>query len=161
MTKMNQCVIEPIVQLTFVQLPQAKTFNYFTNRFWDWWPRDYTFSKGVLDRICLGSGVGEWCFEQGPHGFRCDWGRILEWNPPRLVSFTWQIGPRSVLQPDPSLCSEVSVEFAEATAGASCVTLTHKHFERHGVDGAGYRAEMASEYGWPLLLKIFSAAAHD
>ena len=158
---MNQSVIEPIVQVAFVQMPQAKSFTYFTSRFGDWWPRDYTFSKRVLERICFGNAVGEWCFEQGPHGFRCDWGRILEWNPPSLVAFTWQIGPRSVPQPDPSLCSEVSDEFSEATPGVSRVALTHRNFDRHGADGAGYRSEMASEYGWPLLLKAFSAAAHD
>jgi uncharacterized protein YndB with AHSA1/START domain len=158
---MHQYVIEPIVQIAFVQRPPATTFTYFTSRFGDWWPRDYTFSKGVLDRICLGNAVGEWCFEQGPHGFRCDWGRILEWNSPSLVAFTWQIDPKSVLQPDPSLCSEVRVEFTEPTPGMSRVALTHKHFERHGADGAGYRSEMASDYGWPLLLKIFAAAADD
>jgi|SRR5450631_2716967 uncharacterized protein YndB with AHSA1/START domain len=158
---MHQYVVEPIVQVAFVQLSQAKTFNYFTSRFGDWWPRDYTFSKGVLDRICLGRAVGEWCYEQGPQGFRCDWGRILELNPPSLIAFTWQIGPKSVPQPDPSLCSEVKVEFAEATPGVSRVALTHKYFERHGADGASYRAELASDYGWPMLLRAFTAAAQD
>jgi len=158
---MNQSVIEPIVLTADVKGTQAATFSYFTHRFGDWWPRDYTFSKGELDRICLGQAVGEWCFEKGPYGFRCDWGRILAWNPPRLVAFTWQLGPKSVLQPDPSFCSEVSVEFAEPTPGMSRVTLTHQYFERHGTDGAGYRAEMASEYGWPLLLNIFAAAVSN
>ena len=74
---MSELVIEPILQEISVPLPEAEAFEHFTARFGDWWPRDYTFSKGVLDRICLGRGVGDWCFEQGPHGFRCDWGRIL------------------------------------------------------------------------------------
>lgn len=157
---MIQRVIEPISLEALVHLPLAETFDYFTTRFGEWWPRDYTFSKGLLDHIALGRAVGEWCYEQGPHGFRCNWGRILEWNAPRLLAFTWQIGPKSVLQPDPNLSSEVWVNFSEPTSGSSLVKLMHKYFERHGADAAGYRAEMASEYGWPLLLKSLSAAAH-
>jgi uncharacterized protein YndB with AHSA1/START domain len=158
---MNPDLIEPIVHEAFVQRPQTETFRYFTDQFGDWWPREYTFSKSVLDCICLGKSVGEWCFERGPHGFRCDWGRILTWNAPSLVAFTWQIGPKGVLQPDPSLSSQVSIEFSEPTPGMSRVVLTHGHFERHGPDGVAYRAEMASEYGWPLLLKLFVAAASN
>jgi len=156
---MSELVIERILQEISVPLPQGEAFEHFTARFGNWWPGDYTFSKGVLDRICLGRGVGDWCFEQGPHGFRCDWGRILTGDPPRRLAFTWQIGPKSILQPDPDLCSEVSVEFTETAPGTSRVALTHRHFERHGADGAAYRAEMASEYGWPFLLARFAAAA--
>lgn len=156
---MTEPIIEPLVQEISVPLPLSAAYDYFTVRFGDWWPRDYTFSKGVLDRISFGRGVGDWCFERGPHGFRCDWGRILTWNPPRLLALTWQIGPKSILQPDPDLCSEVAVEFTQIAPETSRVVLTHRYFERHGADGAAYRAEMASDYGWPLLLARFAAVA--
>jgi hypothetical protein len=143
-----------------VNLSPEEAFCYFTGRFGDWWPRDYTFSKKLLSAMYLGQAVGEWCYGQGPHGFRCDWGRILEWNPPRLVVFTWQIGPKSILQPDPDQCTEVGVQFSELAPGKSRVKLTHKCFERHGADATGYRADTASDYGWPLLLQMFAATAH-
>ena len=96
---------------------------------------------------------------EDPYGFRCDWGRILEWNPPHLLAFTWQIGPKSMLQPDPDQCTEVWVTFGESDPGESRIKLTHKYFERHGDDAARYRADMASDYGWPLLLQTFASAA--
>jgi uncharacterized protein YndB with AHSA1/START domain len=157
---MNQGIIEPIVCETAINLLPDEALRYFTRQFGDWWPRDYTFSKKLLSGMYLGQAVGEWCYEQGPHGFRCDWGRILEWNPPRLVAFTWQIGPKSIVQPDPDQCTEVRVQFSESAPNKSGVKLTHKYFERHGADAAGYRADMASDYGWPLLLQMFAAAAH-
>ena len=97
----------------------------------------------------IGKVLGEWCYEQGQHGFRCDWGRILEWNPPHSLAFTWQIGPKSVLQPDPDQCTEIRVQFTKLAPGKSRINLRHRYFERHGVDAPGYRADMASEYGWP------------
>jgi uncharacterized protein YndB with AHSA1/START domain len=157
---MSQTIIEPIVCETVINLPPEKSFRFFTERFGDWWPRDYTFSKNLLSGMYIGQAVGEWCYEQGPHGFRCDWGRILEWNPPNSLAFTWQIGPKSVLQPDPDQCTQIGVQFNESTPGKSRVILTHKHFERHGADAPGYRADMASDYGWPLLLQMFAAAAN-
>ena len=157
---MNQAVIEPIVCETVINLPPEEAFRHFAVRFGDWWPRDCTFSKKLLSGMYLGQAVDEWCYEQGPHGFRCDWGRILEWNPPHLVTFTWQIGPKSILQPDPDQSTEIGVQFSEFVPGKSRVKLTHKFFERHGADGAAYRADMASEYGWPLLLRMFAVVAH-
>jgi hypothetical protein len=150
----------PIVCETATNSPPEDAFRYFMRRFGDWWPRDSTFSKQPLSLMHLGGAVGEWCYEQGPHGFRYNWGRILEWNPPRLVAFTWPIVPKSILQPDPDQCTEVGVQFSELAPNKSRLKVTHKYFERRGADAAGYRADMASDYGWPLLLQMFAAAAH-
>jgi hypothetical protein len=69
-------------------------------------------------------------------------------------------GPKSILQPDPDQCTEVGLQFSESAPGKSRVKVTHKYFERHGTDAPGYRADMASDYGWPQLLRMFAAAAH-
>ena len=142
-----------------VPLPVGNAFELFTDGFVSWWPRDYSYSREVLEAIVLGNMQGAWCFELGPDGFRCDWGRILKWNPPYQISFTWQITPKGVPQPDPNKASLVSVRFVERGAQETLVELEHSFFERHGSGAAEYRAEMASEFGWPYLLELYTVVA--
>jgi len=87
----------------------------------------------------------------GPHGFSCDWGRVLDCEPPRRLVFTWQISPDRTPQPDPERSSEVEVTFEETETGAR-VCVEHRAFERHGEEGEGYRQALDSEHGWPYML---------
>jgi hypothetical protein len=56
---------------------------------------------------------------------------------------------------DRTRSSEVEVRFTPTPLAGTEVRLTHDAFERCGEAGAGYRDEMASEYGWPLILASF------
>ena len=113
----------------------------------------------ILDAMVLGNGLGEWRFERGPHGFRCDWGRIVEWDPPGKLALTWHIGPKSVPQPNPEHASTVAVTFASRGESLTSVRIEHGDFARHGDDAVECRNAMASEYGWPYLLQRYVAAA--
>jgi uncharacterized protein YndB with AHSA1/START domain len=121
-----------------------------------WWPPEYSWAGDVLEEIGIEPREGGHCYELGPHGFRCDWGRVTAWEPPRRLVFTWQIGPQREPAPDPARASEVEVRF-EATS----VTLEHRGFERHGPDHENYRAALASEHGWPYILGRYAASLGD
>lgn len=151
--------IESVTSEVTVPLSRKDAFELFTSRFGHWWPRDYSYSREVLDAIVFGEDQGEWCYERGPNGFRCDWGRIVEWGPPAKIAFTWQIGPKSIPQPNPNNASLITVRFAERSVGQTSVTVEHGDFARHGEGAAQYRAEMASEYGWPFVLQQYAVAA--
>lgn len=153
--------IESVTSEVTVPLPRKDAFELFAFRFGHWWPRDYSYSGEALEAIVLGKCQGEWCYERGPNGFRCDWGRIVEWDPPARVAFTWQVGPTRAPQPNPDNASLVTVTFAERGAGQTSVTVEHSNFARHGEGAAQYRAEMASEYGWPFVLQHYLAAARQ
>ena len=153
--------IESVTTEVTVRLSRKDAFELFTARFGHWWPRDYSYSGEVLAGIVLGSAQSEWCYELGPNGFRCDFGRIVEWDAPSKVAFTWQIGPKSTPQPNPSKASLVAVTFAERGARQTSVTVAHSGFARHGDGAAQYRAEMASEFGWPFVLQQYVAAAQQ
>ena len=116
----------------------------------------YSWSGSSLEWIGLEPRVGGPCFERGPHGFRCDWGRVLLWQPPRRLVFTWQIGPTRVPQPDPERASEVEVTF-HPQEGGTRVELEHRHVSRHGEGGDAYRAAMGSPEGWSLILERYAA----
>jgi uncharacterized protein YndB with AHSA1/START domain len=142
-----------------IDLPPDRAFARFTGDMAAWWPPEYTWAQDKLAAIAIEAAPGGRCYERGPHGFSCDWGRVTECEPPERLVFTWQISPQRVPQPDPGRASEVEVTFAPAGAGATRVELDHRSFERHGEGAGDYRDAMLSPQGWPLLLERFAAVA--
>ena len=143
---------------TTVNVGPAAAFAAFTDGFAAWWPPEYTWSGATLVDIGIEPHAGGACYEQGPHGFTCHWGRVLDWQPPARLVFSWQISPRREPVPDPDKASEVVVQFAPDANGGTRVTLEHRHFERHGDGAADYRAGMASPQGWSWLIERYAAA---
>jgi uncharacterized protein YndB with AHSA1/START domain len=142
-----------------VPLPPERAFALFAEELGSWWPPEYTWSQDTLEEIGIEPRQGGMCFERGPHGFRCDWGRVLAWEPGARLELTWQIGPSRDPQPNPDKASVVEVRFGAEGDGGTRVELEHRLFERHGEDGEGYAAAMGSEQGWPYILGRYAAAA--
>jgi uncharacterized protein YndB with AHSA1/START domain len=151
--------IEPIRVGVTVPRDPAAAFVGFAERLGRWWPREYTWAQSSLEQIGIDPRTGS-CSEIGPHGFRCDWGRVLAWEPARRLLISWQIGPRREPVPDPDRASEVEIVFAPAEEG-SLVSLEHRAFDRHGEGAAGYRDAMASPQGWPYILAKYAAWAAE
>jgi uncharacterized protein YndB with AHSA1/START domain len=149
---------EPLRCAVTVGGPPERAFVAFAEGFQGWWPREYTWSQEVLETIAIEPRVGGRCFERGPNGFECDWGRVLAWEPPHRIAFTWQIGPSREPVPNPARAGEVEVRFLADQGAGTRVELEHKGFARHGDAGPGYREAMGSEMGWPLILERFAAS---
>ncbi len=140
-----------------VPAPVEAAYETFTTRLTDWWVTEYTWSgPDVLAELGMEPRAGGMLYEIGPYGFRNDWGRVLIWDPPRRLVFTWQIGPDRAPVPDPARASEVEVIFTPATAG-TLVEVSHRHFDRHGEAAEGYRQALTA--GWHELLSRFAATA--
>jgi hypothetical protein len=137
-----------------VPVARDVAFRTFTNGMAGWWPREYTFSQDALREIGIEPRVDGLCFERGPYGFRCDWGRVLAWEPPERFTLAWQIGPTRVPQPDPAHASEVDVSF-DADGSATRISLLHHGFDRHGDGADDYRAAMDGPGGWDYILACF------
>jgi uncharacterized protein YndB with AHSA1/START domain len=137
-----------------VNASPSAAFRAFTAEFFEWWPKDYAYSGQLVENMELGSELGALCSEWGPHGFRIDFGRILEWRPAERMAFSWQISPDSRPEPDPDKASRVTVSFSAEGTGA-VVKLTHTGFEAHGDEAEAYASEMGGELGWPLILDLY------
>lgn len=150
MAMINHSVVVPV--------PPDRAYQVFTDGLASWWPAEHTWSGSeALAAIGIERGAGGLCYEIGPHGFRCDWGRVLVWDPPRRLVFSWQVGPQREPVPDPDRASEVEVRFDVADEGGTRVALEHRGFERHGPGGDEYRRGMSSaQGGWPYLLERFA-----
>ena len=149
-------MIEPVRASTTIPLPLERAFDRFARELGDWWPREYTWGRDVLQQIAIEPRVGGSCFELGPHGFRCDWGRVLAWEPPRRVTLAWHITPRREPDPNPAHASTVDVTFTALDDDRTTCLLVHADFVRDGDDAAAYRDAMASSDGWPFILERYA-----
>jgi uncharacterized protein YndB with AHSA1/START domain len=149
---------DAIRRATTVAAPLARAFTVFTEGLGGWWPAEYMWSSEVLEEIGIEPRGGGRCYERGPHGFWCDWGRVLAWDPPHRLVFSWQIGPDRTPQPDPARASEVEVRFVEEGETITRVDLEHRAFARHGEEGDSYREGLGSSAGWTRLLDRYAAA---
>ena len=147
---------EPIRQAVTVPVLADRAFSAFADLA-RWWPHEYTWAANTLEDIGSEPREGGHCFERGPYGFTCHWGRVLAWEPPDRLVLAWQIAPDRVPEPDPAKASEVEVRFQPAGTPGTQVELEDRAFARHGETGATYRQAMASAEGWPLLLDRYAA----
>lgn len=150
--------IATIQRQTTVKASPDRAFEIFVKQFAAWWPPEYTWSQETLQTIGIEPRKNGLCFEHGPHGFRCDWGRVLVWEPPHRIVFSWQISPERVPEPNPDKASKVDIRFTAEADGTTRLDLEHRGFERHGEHGDSYRAGLASEQGWSYILQRFAEA---
>lgn len=156
---MNATIDEDAIQRTLsVPKPVEEAFAVFTRDFADWWPAEYTWSQDVLQHIAIEPGVDGRCFERGPHGFECDWGRVLVWEPPHRLVFTWQISADRQPVPDPNKAGEIEVRFEAEGATMTRVDFEHRHFRRHREGAAEYKAMLEAPEGWPYILNRYVRA---
>ncbi|MGW5669908.1 SRPBCC family protein [Micromonospora sp. NPDC003776] len=133
-----------------------RAFAVFTGSLTDWWVREYTWSgPDALAELGVEPRAGGMLYEIGPYGFRSDFGRVLTWDPPRRLVFTWQIGPDRVPVPDPARASEVEVLFLPEGPDRTRVEVEHRNFDRHGEAAEGYREALTA--GWHELLRRYLA----
>ena len=151
--------VTPISESVVLPVEPERAFELFAEGLGSWWPAEYTWAADELEEIAIEPREGGRCFERGPNGFECDWGRVLAWEPPRRLAFTWQIGPDRVPVPDSQRASEVEVRFSAAGQGGTRVDVEHRAFERHGEGGGEYRDGMASDRGWPYMLARYAEVA--
>jgi uncharacterized protein YndB with AHSA1/START domain len=150
--------VDPVVHQLGVDVGVDDAFATFIDRFSAWWPRESSWSGDVLESMTLDPRPGGLLSEHGPHGFRLDWGRIIAWEPPHRLVFTWQLASDRTPEPNPARASEVEVRFVADGASRTRVELEHRAFDRHGDGAEAYRDGMASADGWPRILEAYAAA---
>ncbi|SFD15157.1 SRPBCC family protein [Streptomyces aidingensis] len=148
---MDTAKVEELVAEVRLPVGAAEAFERFTDGLQQWWPPEFSWSGADgLERIGIEQRVGGALYEYGPGGLRWDWGRVLAWEPPRRLVFSWQIGPDRVPVPRAENASEVTVTFTPDRDDSTLVRVRHGHWDRHGDAGPPYREAFAR--AWPLAL---------
>ena len=149
MTQMRPMTIRHDV---VVDAPVDRAFRVFTEKFGDFKPREHNLLKVPIEETVFEPRVGGHIYDRGVDGSLCKWARIVAYEPPNRVVFTWDIGPTWQLEADPTRASEVEVRFTAESAQRTRVELEHRHIERHGEGWESVAAGVDGDAGWPLYL---------
>lgn len=150
--QVDRTVFTPIAKTVTVSLSVADAFHLFTEGYARWWPLA-THSVGEEHaRTCvLESGVGGRIYEIIDDGRQVEWGRILVWQPPARLVFSWYPGRQ------PDTAQQVEVTFQEEGSHTR-VQLSHSGWETLSDLAASYRTNY--DTGWDFVLGKFTLLAN-
>ena len=140
-----------------VNAPIGEAFKVFTERFGDFKPREHNLLQAAIAETVFEPRVGGNIYDRAVDGSECQWARILVFDPPDRVVFSWDISPRWQIETNPDLTSEVEVRFFAETPKRTRVELEHRNLERHGAGWESVRDGVDNEAGWPLYLQRYAA----
>jgi uncharacterized protein YndB with AHSA1/START domain len=138
-----------------VAAPLERAFRVFTERFGDFKPREHNLLPAPIVETVLEPHVGGHIYDRGLDGSECRWARIVAYEPPHRLVFTWHIGPTWQLETDPGRVSEVEVRFLVEDDEHTRVVLEHRHLDRHGDGWEAVATGVDGDAGWPLYLSRY------
>jgi uncharacterized protein YndB with AHSA1/START domain len=154
---MTQSATTTVRRQVLVNAPIGEAFKVFTERFGDFKPREHNLLRAPIAETVFEPRVGGNIYDRAVDGTECRWARILAFEPPDRVVFSWDISPRWQLETDPDLTSEVEVRFFAEAPQRTRVELEHRNIDRNGPGWESVRDGVDNEAGWPLYLQRYAA----
>ena len=154
---MSQSETTTVRHQVLVNAPIREAFKVFTERFGDFKPREHNMLQAAIAETVFEPRVGGHIYDRAADGSECRWARILVFEPPNRVVFSWDISPQWSIVTDPDMASEVEVRFHAETPQRTRVELEHRHLERHGLDWGAVARAVDAEEGWPLYMARYAA----
>jgi uncharacterized protein YndB with AHSA1/START domain len=155
----TQSVAAPVHTSVVVEVPQERAFEVFTSDMASWWPADKHILQGELAEMEFEPRAGGRIIDRGVDGTECAWARVLAYEPPDRIVFSWDITLSWQIETDPEKASEVEVRFVAESETRTRVELEHRHLERHGDGWESMRDAVGSPNGWGDGLRSFAAYA--
>jgi uncharacterized protein YndB with AHSA1/START domain len=140
-----------------VAAPVERAFEVFTARFGDFKPKEHNLLASPVAATIFEPHVGGYIYDRAEDGSECHWARVLAYEPPHRVVFSWDIGPRWQVEDDPENCSEVEVRFVAESPTRTRVELEHRNLDRHGPGWEEVSSGISGDEGWPLYLDRYAA----
>ena len=140
-----------------VEAPIARAFAVFTERFGDFKPREHNLLAAPIAETVFEPRVGGNIYDRAEDGTECRWARILVFEPPHRVVFSWDIGPQWQVETDPAQTSEVEVRFVAESPERTRVELEHRNIDRHGPGWQSVSEGVGHDAGWLLYLDRYAA----
>ena len=140
-----------------VDTPIDRAFFLFTERFGDFKPPEHNLLGAPIAETVFERRVGGHIVDRAVDGTECRWARILVYEPPVRVVFSWDISPEWSIVTNPEMTSEVEVRFLAETPQRTRVELEHRYLERHGPTWEAVAEGVDGDEGWPLYLARYAA----
>jgi uncharacterized protein YndB with AHSA1/START domain len=81
-----------------VEAPIERAFMVFTDRFGDFKPPEHNLLAAPVAQTVFEPWVGGGITDRATDGSECRWARILAYDPPDRVVFSWNISPRWTIE---------------------------------------------------------------
>jgi uncharacterized protein YndB with AHSA1/START domain len=144
-----------------VDAPIERAFSVFTEDFDSIKPREHNMLAVEIAETVFEPREGGRIYDRGVDGSECHWARVLAYEPPDRVVFSWDISPHWQIETDHEKTSEVEVRFISETPDRTRVELEHRKLDRHGDGWESERDGVGGEGGWPLYLQRFAELLRD
>jgi uncharacterized protein YndB with AHSA1/START domain len=151
-----QSTATPVRAEIVVQAPAARAFEIFTEGMAEWWPETHHILEAELAEMVFEPWVGGGIIDRGVDGSECRWARVLVYEPPERVVFSWDINLSWKHEPDPGATSEVEIRFIAESPLRTRVQLEHRNLDRHGPGWESMRDAVGHPNGWPGGLELFA-----
>ena len=139
-----------------VDAPAERAFDVFTRDIGSWWPPEHHILSAELAEMVFEPYVGGHVIDRGVDGSESRWARVLAYEPPTRVVFSWDITPDWKIASDPEQTSEVEVRFVPEDGERTRVELEHRNIERHGEGWERMRDAVGSADGWGVGMRRFA-----
>jgi uncharacterized protein YndB with AHSA1/START domain len=139
-----------------VDAPIDRAFHVFTHEMESWWPPDHHILDAPVAETVVEPHVGGRIVDRGTDGSECRWARVLAYDPPNRLVFSWDINTSWEIETDPERTSEVEVRFVPDGPDRTRVELEHRNLDRHGDGWDRMRDSVGSPQGWPDGLVRFA-----
>lgn len=146
---------------TVVEASPEHAFRVFTEGIESWWDPNHHLLDGELDRMVFEPRVGGHIYDVAKDGRECHWARVLAYEPPRRVLFSWNINLQWQLEADLARTSEVEVRFVPEGEGRTRVELEHRHLGRHGTGWERMREAVGSGWSLEAFAKVAEGRPQD
>lgn len=153
---MTQAAAAAVRKQIVVDAPIERAFSVFTDRFGDFKPPEHNLLGSPLAETVFEPRVGGHIYDRAVDGSECRWARIVAYEPPVRVVFSWDIGPQWQLETELENTSEVEVRFVAESPARTRVELEHRNIDRHGPGWEGVSEGVEGEAGWPLYLDRYA-----
>ena len=154
---MQQTAATSVREEIHVDAPIERAFEVFTKEMGSWWPSDHHILEADLAEMVFEPRAGGHIYDRGVDGSECPWARVLAYEPPNRLVFSWDIGLDWKLQTDPDKTSEVEVAFISEGPDRTRVELEHRNIDRHGPGWEGVHVGVDDEAGWTLYLDRYAS----
>jgi uncharacterized protein YndB with AHSA1/START domain len=146
----------PVTETIVVDAPIDRAFAVFTADIGSWWPPSHHILQAELAEMVFEPHVGGHIIDRGTDGSECRWARVLAYEPPARIVFSWDIALNWTIESDPARTSEVEVRFVAESEDRTRVELEHRGIERHGEGWDSMHAAVGSPDGWRVGLERFA-----
>jgi uncharacterized protein YndB with AHSA1/START domain len=103
--------------------------------------------------------VGGNVYDRATDGTETRWARVLAYDPPNRLVFSWDITSQFQIETDPEKTSQVEVVFTADGPDRTRVVLEHSKLDAHGEGWEQHRDMVGSDDGWQVGLDAFAKAA--